>query len=406
MAESKKPSTRSMLQQLMDNMTDNIYFMDREGRLIMLNRAGADWLGFDHPDEAIGKTDYDIFTEEHASDAFEDEQRIIRTGEPVVGKEEKETWGDGHTTWVSTTKMPLRDEQNNIVGVFGISRNITEQKLNEIKLKQYARRLSQINERMEEELRMAANLQRVFLPQYYPAYTDAAGRPLLEFHHYYQADIHVGGDLCSIHRLSDTRAGLLICDVMGHGVRAALITAVIRTLANELAQKAASPGDFFTELNRQLFPMLRAHDAFMFVTASFVVLDVSTGELTGSCAGHTLPLLIRPGDGEVRTVSGAKDSAGCALAVSENYAYGTFRSRLQPGDTLMLYTDGIYEVLNAEGSQFGLGRLQQAFREHAGLPLPSMVERVVEAVRGFSAHGEFEDDVCLLAVTLKDTGLR
>ena len=300
--------------------------------------------------------------------------------------------------------MPLRDDDGHIAGVFGISRNITEQKLNEIKLKQYARKLSQINERMEEELRMAANLQRVFLPQYYPAYNDAEGQPLIEFHHYYQADIHIGGDLCSIHRLSDTRAGLFICDVMGHGVRAALITAVIRTLANDLAQKVKTPGDFFTELNRQLFPMLRAHDAFLFVTASYVVIDTETGELSGSSAGHTLPLLIRPGAREVRSISGAKESTGCALAVSEGYRYGTFSTRLDPGDTLILYTDGIYEVLDAEGRQFGPGRLQQAFRDHADLPLQHMVDTVVDEVRRFSADGEFEDDVCLLGFVLKQRG--
>lgn len=404
MAEQKKPTTGSMLQQLMDNMTDNIYFKDHEGRMIMLNRAGADWLRFEHPDNAVGKTDYDIFTEEHASEAHEDEQRIIRTGEPVVGKEEKETWGDGQTTWVSTTKMPLRDDDGNIVGTFGISRNITEQKLNEIKLKQYARQISQINERMEEELRMAANLQRVFLPQYYPTYLDREGRSVIDFHHYYQADIHIGGDLCSVHKLSDTRAGLLICDVMGHGVRAALITAVIRTLANDLAQKATSAGAFFTELNRQLFPMLRAHEGFMFVTASFVIIDTETGELTGSSAGHTLPLHIRPKAREVSTVSRAKEHAGCALAVSEGYQYGTFSMRLEPGDVLILYTDGIYELLDDEGQQFGPGRLQQAFRAHATLPLAEMVNRVVEDVRAFSPHGEFEDDVCLLGFVLNRIG--
>ena len=81
-----------------------------------------------------GKTDYDFFTEEHASAAFADEQLIIATGQPVIGIEEKETWPDGRTTWVSTTKMPLRDDEGKIMGIFGISRDITKHKKRELQM--------------------------------------------------------------------------------------------------------------------------------------------------------------------------------------------------------------------------------------------------------------------------------
>jgi len=83
----------------------------------------------------LGKTDFDLFTEEHAREAYEDEQAILRTGQPLVGKEEKETWPDGRITWVSTTKMPYRDSQGRIIGTFGSSRDITERKLAEEELR-------------------------------------------------------------------------------------------------------------------------------------------------------------------------------------------------------------------------------------------------------------------------------
>jgi PAS domain S-box-containing protein len=126
---------RELLHSLLDSIPDTIYFKDRASRFIRVNRALVARFGFRSADDVVGKTDFDLFTEEHARQAFEDEQQIVRTGEPVVGKEEKETWPDGRVTWVSTTKMPLRDARGEIVGTFGISRDITEHKRDEEELR-------------------------------------------------------------------------------------------------------------------------------------------------------------------------------------------------------------------------------------------------------------------------------
>lgn len=125
-----------LMKHLMDNSLDNIYFMDRNGRITLINQAGAKWLGFNDPSELIGKTNLDIFTSEHGCNACEDEQRIMRTGVPMLGKEEKETWADGHETWVSTSKFPLRNDEGEIEGIFGISRDITEHKRAEEELRE------------------------------------------------------------------------------------------------------------------------------------------------------------------------------------------------------------------------------------------------------------------------------
>jgi PAS domain S-box-containing protein len=103
-------------------------FKDTASRFLRVNQALAQRFGFRSPDEALGRTDFELFTEEHARQAYEDEQQILRTGQPLIGKEEKETWPDGHITWVSTTKMPLRDRQGQIIGTFGISRDITKRR--------------------------------------------------------------------------------------------------------------------------------------------------------------------------------------------------------------------------------------------------------------------------------------
>jgi PAS domain S-box-containing protein len=127
-AEEALIEERYLLHTLMDNLPDAIYFKDRESRFTRTNKAHAKQFGLSHHAQAVGKTDFDFFTAEHAQPAYNDEQEIIRTGQPVVNKEERETWPDGRVTWVSTTKMPLRDAHGNIIGTFGVSRDITQHK--------------------------------------------------------------------------------------------------------------------------------------------------------------------------------------------------------------------------------------------------------------------------------------
>ena len=126
-SEASLARERHLLTELMDNATEDIYFKDRESRFIRTNRNHAKRFGIDNPAAAVGKSDFDFFTEEHARQAREDEQKVMLTGKPVI-QEEKETWPDGHVTWAATIKLPLRDEAGEIIGTFGLSRDITERK--------------------------------------------------------------------------------------------------------------------------------------------------------------------------------------------------------------------------------------------------------------------------------------
>ena len=125
---------RDLLQAFLEHIPEHVYFKDRNSRFMRINLAMAAYFGLSNPEEAIDKTDADMFSSEHAGQAFKDEQEIITSGNPIVGIEEKETWTDGRESWVLTTKVPLKDRAGRIIGTMGISHNITERKQAEARI--------------------------------------------------------------------------------------------------------------------------------------------------------------------------------------------------------------------------------------------------------------------------------
>ena len=148
---------KALLDALLNNMPDSIYFKDLDSKFIRLSRSLANLFGSNDPYSIIGKSDFDFFGE-HAQKAYDDEQEIIRTGEPILNRVEREDTNDGRFNYVSTTKMPLRNIEGNVVGTFGISRDITESKLAELEVRKKVKELDSIkeeNERLKRELEVS-----------------------------------------------------------------------------------------------------------------------------------------------------------------------------------------------------------------------------------------------------------
>lgn len=394
--------TRFLLKNLMENMPDNIYFKDVHSRFIMVNWAFCEWAGL-NPDAVIGQSDFDLFAQAHAQQAFEDEQRIIQTGEPLVGVEEKETWPDGRITWVSTTKMPLRDAEGKIIGTFGVSRDITDHKEAELRAAYFAEQVQRIKESMEEDVRMAAELQKTFFPRSYPTYPEGVSdsQSCVEFSHYYNASGMVSGDFCTIRRLSNTKSGIFQCDVMGHGVRAALGTALICAIVEELAPVASDPGIFLGRMNDLLLPMLRQEDMLLFASACYMVFDASTGLLQTASAGHPVPFHLKSEGKAAEWLLDDPSTRGCALAIVEGAIYETIDKQLLPGDSVVMYTDGLYEVERDDGEEFGEDRMLAAANRFSDMPLSSLFPALTNEACLFAEHGELDDDVCMVGLHYK-----
>ncbi len=132
--ESELEQSQFLMDTLLDNVPDAVYFKDRKSRFIRISRSHARLFQLDDPQDAVGKSDADFFGEEHAEAALADERRIIETGESIIAKVERENWPDREDTWCSTTKVPLRKATGEIIGTFGISRDVSTQKQAEIEL--------------------------------------------------------------------------------------------------------------------------------------------------------------------------------------------------------------------------------------------------------------------------------
>jgi sigma-B regulation protein RsbU (phosphoserine phosphatase) len=391
---------RHLFRALMDNLPDNIYFKDTESRFIAVNHAMAMWFGLDDPEAMVGKTDFDLFTEEHARAALENEKLIIETGEPIIGIEEEETWEDGHKTWVSTTKMPLRDSHGKIIGTFGLSRDITKRKQAENMLASVARELRKKNEMLEEDLQMARELQHAMLPQRYPTFpvspTDA--NSIVQFYHYYTPSMAVSGDFFDVFKISDTMAGIFICDVMGHGVRAAMVAAMIRTLIGELHAAWKNPGELLSQLNRNLRTALGHSQVPMFASAFYVAVDLRNGKLHYANAGHPHPLRLHHHGAEFqpRELNGIKP--GPALGLFGETRYENCTCELLSHDVVLLFTDGLFEVEGPQGDFYDYHRLLRAVGKRGNLTTMELCQDLIDEVQQFAATKEFSDDVCLVAM--------
>lgn len=264
----------------------------------------------------------------------------------------------------------------------------------------YAAELREKNAQLESDFNMAREIQQIFLPDQYPTFPHSVAPKdsTLKFSHRYISAAAVGGDFFDIFAITDSTAGVFICDVMGHGMRAALITAIMRGLIEELMPVAADAGKFLTEINRSLRAILKRTREPFLATAFYAVADATAGELRFANAGHPSPFRLQRDSNEIHSLKIYDPRHGPALGLFEKTDYPTCRCPLAPGDLIFLFTDGIYEAINGEGTEFGQERLLQSVQRRVRLPAEQMFSELLAEVQEFSGSTEFEDDVCLVGV--------
>ena len=249
---------------------------------------------------------------------------------------------------------------------------------------------------------MARELQLAMLPQKSPALSKGKNAGALEFFSFYFPSGAVSGDFFDIVELSESKVGIFICDVMGHDVRAALITAMMRALVQDLSTVAMDPAHLLQQINQGLVGVFNQTGATVYATAFYMVADLAQGEALYASAAHPAPIHLRRREGTVDRVNGGQGiKRGPALGLFEKAEYSTGVRSLAEGDMIALFTDGLVEAESPQHEQFTETRLVNALRRRAHLSADRLIAEVVADIRKFSGRQQFEDDVCLVGMEVK-----
>lgn len=395
-AEEKLLDERNLLRTIIDHLPSRLYVKDTESRYVLNNKAHIAMLGAASQDEVVGRTTLDFFPGERGHQALADDRAVLETSTPILNQEKSDFGEAGSVNWSLVTKVPLRDVRNQLVGLVGISHDITRRKRAE---EEVHRRSAE----MEADLRMARQVQEAFLNRTYPVFPrgSALESSALRFAHRYIPTTTLGGDFFDILQLSDTRCGVLVCDVMGHGVRAGLLTALIRGVVEEMGPRASDPAHVISEVNQSLMPIVEQTGQPVFATVFFGVIDVAARTLTYGNAGHPPPLVLHIGNGAPHVARLAPDDPEPAAGLLGEFRYTAHQCEFAPGDLFLAYTDGVLEAANGSGAIFGEDRLREILSQSRGLTGSEISDRVLREVQAYSGRAVFEDDVCVVAVEAK-----
>jgi serine phosphatase RsbU (regulator of sigma subunit) len=260
------------------------------------------------------------------------------------------------------------------------------------------RELQKKNEMISEELRMARELQMALLPRYFPGLRDNSTRQdTVRFFSFFQPSGAVSGDFFDVIKVSDTQVGVLICDVMGHDVRAALVMAMMRALVNELGPAITEPGILLGKLNNGLCAILKQTSTAMFATAFYLLVDIARSKVSFSSAGHPSPFHLHRREGTVGNLHKGPQN-GIALGLIENSLYKTFETPLTAEDCLILFTDGLFEVEAPNAEPFSQSRLMETVQANIKVPGSMLFSAIFGEIEKFAQTKNFQDDVCLVGL--------
>lgn len=244
-------------------------------------------------------------------------------------------------------------------------------------------------ESLKKDLTMARDIQQYFLPRTFPPFPEDSGQ--MDIYASMEAARDIGGDFYDFFRIGGDRIALVIGDVCGKGIPAALLMAVSRTVIRSKGMQTGSAGACMTESNR----LLAGYSVdCMFVTVFYAVYNTGTGMMTWCNAGHNPPHLLRS-DGSVEELPRTEN---VMAGVFDDMEYTEYTLQMDRGDTLVMFTDGVTEAMNRDGMEFGSARLKNVITGQTTKSSRQVVETVKRAISDFTDGAEQSDDITMLVI--------
>jgi len=385
----------AMIDALMAFMPDYIFFKDRASRFLACSGAHARMMGFSDPSQVVGKTDFELFPPDEAQGYYREEQKCMDANTPVINRERRVTTGSGGHVWITEHKLPFTNPSGQVIGLMGISRDVTAVKEGELERERFIAELQQLRGKEQEylkalrsQMKIAARIQADFLPRQLP---EVPGWKLAS---YFQPALEVAGDFYDAFLLPDGRLCIAVSDICGKGVGAAIFMALVRSLIRALACRTsgADPGETLSVVNDYILRNHHHDGPYMYACAFVGVVDPATGILDYVNAGLPPPCVLRPGSPLVRC-----ERTGPALGIDESARYTSRQTVFQPGDLLFAFSDGVLEARDGEGRFLGRQELYALFDESGTDP-----DKLTAAVCGrIALHlkgAPLADDITMLAL--------
>jgi serine phosphatase RsbU (regulator of sigma subunit) len=342
---------------------------------------------------------WELFGKKPVRDHLEPKCIIIREGSPIVevlssvfSAEDQFFFDD----------IVLVDRDENFVGLITVLTMIRLQHrflLDNIDaLEQKQQELNQKNKRNEEDLALARELQLALLPQTGscdPAGTGNRNQP--QFFYHYEPANTVGGDFYIVQQLTPDRWGVFLCDVMGHGVRSALVTTMVRALFEGLRAIASDPGELLAGINKDLVRIFRQADDGLFVTAIYMVVSAE-GEIRYAKAGHHDPVLIDRGRQMASAVTSPHEPGGTPLGIFPDAVYKSTSLNVDAGSMIFLFTDGLFEIEDMNHIPIGYDNLLALFDRHCHEPPDNLSRAILYDISLYTGRSSFDDDICLVGI--------
>lgn len=395
-AEMALEEERHRLHELIENIPVNVYYKDKKSRFVLANSSTVEKLGVGSVADLLGKSDHDFFDAAHAAIARANELEIMESRQPQINVIQRETWEGREDTWAETSKLPWLDRKGNVRGTFGITNDITDLVRTQRLLTSAAEELRQRNIAFEEELHLAREIQQALLPKSIEGLVLRGHDREVSFGCRYAPASEMAGDFYEIIPISQDCIGILVCDVMGHGVRASLVVSMLRGLMEKERDSATSPEWFLYGINDGLVSILERAEVTLFATAIYCVIDLKKGVLTYSCAGHPAPIVTRLGEAAQLTADARKPDPALGLIPKSPFSAQTVS--LDDIDRMLIFTDGLHEVEDAGEQELGVDNIVRELQRTSAEDMDTCLDSLLDYARSYSAGGDFDDDVCLFAM--------